>query len=1104
MNRPSAEPDSTLNHEEAADALNDVIEHLVSSADGPVGRDTICESVLDIAEMTAAGVDASLVDHTITGLVTREVLVEVPAGLSRKHPRATTSIINRLTKARIHGATAGVRSTSSTQPPSPAPADGDARMTTASPSPDRRTTSEPAARENLVSLLGKRKSKEDCRLEANIEATIFAGMLNNTLQNTISAAVVYGTCNELTVRGQLIAREVKSTLEMTAETIADLSEQAFQDHQQTLNTTERSICALARDMIEYGLDLDDISPPSANSFDPNAASAHHVCPCCCVRTSIIDRAAETGTFSGTNESRWGRHLRSCPNFRGGHMLQALPPPRHVAPGSQRPLLAASTSGGATSTGAAAAAESAPLPPRSDEGAHPSSTDLALQLHSSVGQREADATSQSLRSKHEDRERTLHDAIIETLGEMPFLYDHTSTNLEVQRAIDEVLKAQQAHKLYVSVKQPSLHSTAAVLAMKDLVFADAACNTDSASTSNSGKESSSSVTSRLSLPSSNSAGGSAAPPRPLPPSESRRPNAPEDPSPAKRPRRPTPKTPPAPPRAQPHKCSDCGASLPNRGARHECLKASAPCAAGTTPCTPLPPGTTLGRTDTVHTALLHTLYVQAAGANRQELRRHLSKLTLQGSNDNFVNGRIDSLIRNGWANLNEAGTYTMHPLARAYFATENSRSSRDDLESTLRTDAVRALRNVEEHHDAHHLRTPSPGMPPPPGPPPPATPAVTAPRGRWVLCKYCKKDVWLDEPAMTWGHHKPICRLERLAGSILQAVEDSHANVRLGAPRQPSRTPEGPRHHNPERLGTARCHRVQLGPSRPRHVASGAGLHRGPLPGHLLCTLQRDTQRRGTAPPLQRLAQKHRQPHAAVLPLSAARQLGPHGEQLGAVEGAQPRLPDTRATRSKKPAANPAIPPTRSSTPRRTGPSARRLCLTAERATGRRTGGPSPTARRHSGEPTHPTPSRAGAGGILHLRPREAAADHLRHHGGGPARGNPGGDRSGPSEPSRRAENHSGHSGRPDGERHSSETPPSRQLTRLRNGNPLPDLWRVRPRRRPRGQPRRSGSRETGRTSRRTPRRQRRRHRQGAPRSPEESRRRSRSAAKSWLQLRLPP
>ncbi|KAJ1470019.1 hypothetical protein T484DRAFT_1918317 [Baffinella frigidus] len=179
----------------------------------------------------------------------------------------------------------------------------------------------------------------DCRLEANIEAAIFAGMLNNTLQNTIAAAVVHGTCNDFT---------------------------AFQDHQQTLSTTERSICALARDMIDYGLDLDDISPPSDNSFDPNAASAHHVCPCCCVRTSIIDREAEAGMFGGPNDSRWGRHLRLCPDLRGEHRLQ---------------------------------------------------------LHSSVGQRETDATSQSLKSKLKSREQTLHDTIIETLGEMPFLYEH---------------------------------------------------------------------------------------------------------------------------------------------------------------------------------------------------------------------------------------------------------------------------------------------------------------------------------------------------------------------------------------------------------------------------------------------------------------------------------------------------------------------------------------------------------------------------------------------------------------------------------------------------------------------------------------------------------
>ncbi|KAJ1470320.1 hypothetical protein T484DRAFT_1848212 [Baffinella frigidus] len=658
-------------------------------------------------------------------------------------------------------------------------------MMTASPSPERRDTSKPAAREDLVSLLGKRKSKEDCRLEANIEVAIFADMLNTTLQNTIAAAVVHGTCNDFTTRGQLLAREAQSTLETTADIVADLSDQAFQDHQHTLSTTERSICALARDMIDYGLDLDDISPPSANSFDPNAVSAHHVCPYCCVRTSIIDHEADAEVFGGPNDSRWGRHLRLCPDFRGERQLEALPPPRHVASGSPRPLPLAPP-GEAASTGAAATADAAPLAPRPDETVP---LNLTLQLHSSVGQRENDATSRSLRNKLESREQTLHDTIIEILGEMSMLYDHTyhSTKPEIRCAIDDVLKARQALELYVSGKPPSLHSTAAVIAMKDLVFADAASNTDFRLTTTSSTEASGSVASRLGWPSNESEGGPAGPPPPPPSCESHRPNAPEDPSPAKCSRRPTPQAPPAPPPTA-ATSDDHGAPVLHGSARHEHPKPSGPRAAGATLCIPLPPGTTLNRTGSVHAALLHTLYVQAAGANRKELLRHLSKLTLHGSS-NSVNGRIDSLIHNGWAHLNTAGNYTMHPLARAYFATENSRSSRDDLESTLRTEATRTLRDVEDNNDTRHKHIPSPGMPPPPRPPPPATPAVAPPRGRWVPCKCCKKDVWLDELAMTWDHHKPICRLERLTGSILQAVKHRHADARWvhhGSPVEPLR------------------------------------------------------------------------------------------------------------------------------------------------------------------------------------------------------------------------------------------------------------------------------------------------------------------------------
>ncbi|KAJ1469613.1 hypothetical protein T484DRAFT_1851137 [Baffinella frigidus] len=441
---------------------------------------------------------------------------------------------------------------------------------------------------------------------------------------------------------------------------------------------------------------------------------------------------------------------------------------------------------------------------------------APQQHLSVyGQRETDSTSQSLRHKLRDGEEALRAAVVDEYGglEMLHSHDYNSTTSEIRGAVDAVILAQQAYEQYLHNKEPRLQSHAALLALKNTVLEEASCSHSTPTPSNSGPPAASSAgPPRLELPlaARNPSAPEPEPPRPSRPSYAAR-HSDEHAGPPrpKKPRGAPPDAPSATSRAASYKCPRCETSLTTRKERHQCRPSiAAPArlpASRDEPYAPLPSSTTLVRNGTALSALLHMMYVNPNGITRSTMLQNTSRLSLQGDSV-VMNGRIDSLLRNGWATLLNDDTYSMHPLARAYFATEGPRSNREVLESTLRSDpAVRALRNEAAAREQQEQRAPAPGMPPPPGPPPaPLLAVVVATGGHSELCKFCKKKVWINAPEMTWGHHKATCRLERLSEAIIQAVKASHANVRWeyhGCPAEALRVSATEILNDKEPLGT---------------------------------------------------------------------------------------------------------------------------------------------------------------------------------------------------------------------------------------------------------------------------------------------------------------
>ncbi|KAJ1464910.1 hypothetical protein T484DRAFT_1867189, partial [Baffinella frigidus] len=512
----------------------------------------------------------------------------------------------RLSDTRRTDLPSGGLSTASTSPPSPAPTDAAGDRTPHSPDFPPPSPLDDTA---LNNLLDKRKTREDHRKDANNEAATFALLLNTTLQNTIAAAVVSSSCPAFVTQGQSLAEDVKTSFEKTADAVEALSQQSFDAHQRSLSDAESRISALARDLVAFGIDLDNISPPSNRPFNVNAQSAHHVCPFCCVRTAIIDQNSDSGPRNGPNKARWERHLAVCPNFPGG------------------------------------------IVPRS----HEPTTDLAApqQLHSKRARREADPEAQALLRSLEESERALTDIIDDQYGSILMLHTHNYSNAHsvVRKAVDAVVRAQQAHE-------------------------------------------------RVEF-----------------------------------------------------RTATSGAAL-CRASSH---------------------GTDGGSFTTAPQALLYMLYVNPRGLTRKDMQRQASNLALQ-EDTTAIAGRIEGLLRNGWAQLQGPGTFTMIPMARSYFETEGPHSSREALESALRAGSIAlAYRNTVKASAAQPKHPASSIMPPPAGPPPPRSPAE-ATSSHSVYCNPCRKMVRTTEPTSTWVHNPRDCRLERVKAAILQAVATDHANT----------------------------------------------------------------------------------------------------------------------------------------------------------------------------------------------------------------------------------------------------------------------------------------------------------------------------------------
>ncbi|KAJ1477880.1 hypothetical protein T484DRAFT_3640965, partial [Baffinella frigidus] len=137
---------------------------------------------------------------------------------------------------------------------------------------------------------------------------------------------------------------------------------------------------------------------------------------------------------------------------------------------------------------------------------------------------------------------------------------------------------------------------------------------------------------------------------------------------------------------------------------------------------LPPGTSLACTGTATQALLHMLYVNPRGLDRRNMQLQAGNLTLE-EDTTAITGRIDGLLRNGWAQLQGSGILTMTPLARAYFATEGRHSDRRALDKALRDGPVAvAYRDAIQAASAPPRQPAGSIMPPPSGPPPSMSPA----------------------------------------------------------------------------------------------------------------------------------------------------------------------------------------------------------------------------------------------------------------------------------------------------------------------------------------------------------------------------------------------
>ncbi|KAJ1466252.1 hypothetical protein T484DRAFT_1756789, partial [Baffinella frigidus] len=141
---------------------------------------------------------------------------------------------------------------------------------------------------------------------------------------------------------------------------------------------------------------------------------------------------------------------------------------------------------------------------------------------------------------------------------------------------------------------------------------------------------------------------------------------------------------------------------------------------------LPPGTSLTCTGSATQALLHMLYANPRGLDRRNMQLQAGNLTLQ-EDTTAIAGRIDGLLRNGWAQLHGPSILTMIPLARSSFATEGRHSDRQALEKALRAGPIAFAYRDTLQAAPDPPRIPAGSiMPPPSGPPPSMSPANPRP------------------------------------------------------------------------------------------------------------------------------------------------------------------------------------------------------------------------------------------------------------------------------------------------------------------------------------------------------------------------------------------
>jgi hypothetical protein len=598
--------------------------------------------------MRDAGITEPAIDDAITHLVLQAVLQETN-GTLRRTPTNTNiaSILSRFSDARRADPPPGGQSTASTSPPSPAPTGAASSRLPPVSAPDDTTLSNqlgkdkpadgggssstaPTNASTLVSLLGKRKSGAEHRQDASREAVIFAERLHTTLQNTIAAAVVSSRCPAYVAQGQALAEHVRPSFDTTASELEALPQQSFEEHQKSLSEAESRISALARNLVSLGIDLDNTSPPSNLPYDPNKKSAQHVCPFCCVSTAAIDQASDAGRHYGRNYARWERHLSVCPHFPGEHV---------------------------------------PLPHESE-----TTSDAPLQLQSKRARRETDSEAQKLLRLQTQSDLALVDLVDDNYGSLLTLYSHNYSNAlpVVKKAVDAALRARQNYERYVTDTPATFLSHDALLKLRNAVLDEASFNAASRASDDSGPPAASPPSASSSAPSrsaqlsvkSDTAASRTAATSPL--------------------RLIVPAAPPSP-RRQP-----VSATRPQPAHTRQVL-AGYPAPIGNATNVSLPPGTSLTRTGTATEALLYMLYVNPLGLDRLDMQNQADNLNLQES-ATAINGRIEGLLRNGWAQLHGAGIFTMTPLARAYLATEDRHSftfhsDRQTLEKTLRAGSL---------------------------------------------------------------------------------------------------------------------------------------------------------------------------------------------------------------------------------------------------------------------------------------------------------------------------------------------------------------------------------------------------------------------------------